>query len=710
MARYVPSERDQWARNNKLHDMAVSQQNNAARDARKIMDSIAGLVEKEREKTKRAAKDIRTSIRVKAAAEEKRILTTPVTQYSGGSHANPKPIVVWHWRVPMPANINTSVNGIKRSDAAPLLSLKPGGGVDNVPAALRSRLGGRDGFSEWASSTDEVLAEVERRYPIIARLRDDEFLAHLLGSAGVIKPDTSSIEEHGTYGVYKRPVNLVTVPVLTAVEVTPEGLELVFAHNSGDTAADWAKQLAGLRAEFNASGVHDASHLRITEDVKDASIRLRFDDAPSSFPRAIAPPPVLTSATVEEARRNYQNLEWKIGVDARGNELATSVIDVFHTMVVGETGAGKSVWINSLIEAWRPNGKVFLIDPKGVDYIALENTPGVVMRSETPAQHVVLVGEVVRELKRRERAAARGKRSGEGGGFGFEALLFVVDELSSLRIDIEGQWGVSGDKAFMRAVDLLLRKGRAFGIHVVLGNQDLYAESLPLSMQNNCQMLVALGTLTDRTLFSKFFPENVKDAAVRIGQRISSNNKGRALFVDREHGTVSEVQTYYAWSPGTTSLAPDAAPKVAPPTDEVRAAWEAADKVCQSLPRLYPRLGIKVDGPEWAEDTTVADLLNVPTVVLDDENMKPIPELLDYDHRRELDWIGAETWDDDDDPSTPEVVRHRATPKAESGVPAESLTPEQVASMTAEERDAWMREHARAQGYDVPDDDDGEAF
>jgi len=101
-------------------------------------------------------------------------------------------------------------------------------------------------------------------------------------------------------------------------------------------------------------------------------------------------------------------------------------------------------------------------------------------------------------------------------------------------------------------------------------------------------------------------------------------------------------------------------------------------------------------------------LLNVPTIVLDDENMQPIPELRDYDHRRELDWIGAETWDDDDDPSTPEVVRHRAEPKAGSGVPADAPTPEQVAAMSPEDREQWMKNHARAQGYDVPDD--GEAF
>lgn len=670
---YQPTAKDRYHEDRAEYTYQRNQRDRERNEARKILDSIPSLVEKEETKWRRAASDARKAIASTFEPLERAERTRPVTQYSGGSRAHPQPLIVWHWQCPMPEGCRVKISGESRRDAGPLLALGAGGGIgseDIFAAALRGQLGSRKAYPEWAKSVSAALKECEQRYPILGRLRDDRFLADLLVHAGVARTDKKNHPEQGTYGLYQRPITVVQVPVLVGVEISPDGLELRFAHESGVTAADWAKNLAGLRSEFGANGIHDASHLRIVEDPSDSSIRLHFDDAPSSFPRAVPPPPVLAAATVDEARANYRELEWKIGVDARGNEIAASVKDVFHTLVAGETGVGKSVWINSLIEAWRPNGKVFLIDPKGVDYIALENAPGVVMRSETPAQHVVLLGEVVRELKRRERTAGRSKRDGAGGGFSFEALLLVIDEVSSLLIDIEAKWGVSGVKAFLNAVDLLLRKGRAFGIHVVLGNQDLYADSIPVAMQNNCQMLVALGTLTDRTLGSKFFPESLKDSATRVGQRISSKNKGRALFVDREHGKVSEVQTYYAWSPGTTSLDPDADPKVAPPTAEVRAAWVEADKVCQSLPRLYPRLGIKVDGPDWAEDTTVADLLNVPTVVLDDENMQPIPELLPYDHRRELDWIGAETWDDDDDPSTPEVVRHHAAPKAEQGVPA----------------------------------------
>lgn len=670
---YQPTAKDRYHEDRAEYTYQRNQRDRERNEARKILDSIPSLVEKEETKWRRAADDARKAVAGTYEPLERAERTKPVTQYSGGSRAHPAPLIVWHWQCVMPEGCRVKISGESRRDAGPLLALGPGGGIgseDIFAAQLRGQLGSRKSYPEWARSVSAALKETETRYPILGKLRDDRFLADLLAHAGVARTDKKPRPEQGTYGLYQRPVTVVHVPVLIGVEISPDGLELRFAHESGVTAADWAKNLAGLRSEFGANGIHDASHLRIVEDPSDSSIRLHFDDAPSSFPRAVPPPPVLTAATVDEARANYRELEWKIGVDARGNEIAASIKDVFHTMVVGETGAGKSVWINSLIEAWRPSARVFLIDPKGVDYIALENAPGVVMRSETPAQHVVLLGEVVRELKRRERAAGRSKRDGAGGGFSFEALLLVIDELSSLRIDIEAKWGVSGDKAFMNAIDLLLRKGRAFGVHVVLGNQDLYADSIPLAMQNNCQMLVALGTLTDRTLGSKFFPESLKDAAVRIGQRISSKTKGRALFVDREHGKVSEVQTYYAWSPGTTSLDPDADPKVAPPTAEVRAAWVEADKVCQSLPRLYPRLGIKVESGDWAEDTTVTELLRVPTVVLDDENMQPIPEMLPYDHRRELDWIGAETWDDDDDPSTPEVVRHHAAPKAEQGVPA----------------------------------------
>ncbi|BBX38533.1 hypothetical protein [Mycolicibacterium mageritense] len=52
-------------------------------------------------------------------------------------------------------------------------------------SALRSKLGARDGFAAWATEVNEVLAEMEDRYPILADIRDDKVFAKMLSATGV---------------------------------------------------------------------------------------------------------------------------------------------------------------------------------------------------------------------------------------------------------------------------------------------------------------------------------------------------------------------------------------------------------------------------------------------------------------------------------------------------------------------------------------------
>ena len=91
-----------------------------------------------------------------------------------------------------------------------------------------------------------------------------------------------------------------------------------------------------------------------------------------------------------------------------------------------------------------------------------------------------------------------------------------------------------------------------------------------------------------------------------------------------------EFQSFYGWSPGTTSLAPDAPADVRPPTPEVRAAWERWVPISTAVPWIMPRLGIKVDGPDWADGEldAVADTATVP-LTNPDGTVKPGMEKFD---------------------------------------------------------------------------------
>ncbi|MBP2452497.1 FtsK/SpoIIIE domain-containing protein [Mycolicibacterium lutetiense] len=706
---YVPSERDRYMRQQKEYDYQRKRADSQHDAARKILDGIPALVEKEKEKVKKQAQATVAGIRKSAETEEKRLLTTPVTQYSGGAHGNPDPIVVWHWRVPMPAAINISVEGVKRTDAGPVLALQPGGGIateDIIPMMLSTKLGGRSEFAAWAGEVSEVLAEMEQRYPILADIRDDAVFARMLSATGVNRDEKSALEERGAYGTtYSRPRTVVHVPVLTAVDITPEGLELTFAHDDTRRAGDiGGATLDRLRSAFNAGGVHNAKNL-VAHDGDDGELILSFRDAPSHFPAAVAPPAVAVVTTKEDSAKAYPGMTWQLGVDARGNVITPKLEKFPHVLVAGSTGGGKSVWIRSAVEALRVQAaQIWLVDGKQSDYIALADLPGVRMVTTEPAAHVVAVSEVFEELQARRAAAAKAKAAGVEKPYEkYAPCVLVIDEFATVR----DEWRThakktrGSDEGVIGMIAALLRVGREARCHVVLSSQDIYVENIPQAWQDNLPLFVSLGAPSPRTLAGGAIPEALRDDAQRIGDRISRDTPGRSLYVDRAAFAVREVQSFYGYSPGTTPL-------TAAPTPEVRAAWAVSEKAAAAVPWLYPRVGIKTEDPSW-RDGTLDELADTPTVALTDRTGALLAGREGYDPLRP-DWNGAAATggrkrraaSDFIDVDGDGVDDRDQVPTPPS---ADSPSPAQVANMTPEEKAAWMRAHAARMGL-IPADEE----
>lgn len=707
----------------------------------KANDVRWNLDEKLRSAEERAAKEAHSAaaeIDRDGEKELRRLLSQTVQQWSGGIK---KRTVIWHWRTPNPT--------LERKDVGPLYmiprdpSYRQQGQAATENPKFQSLLRTPEG-QEWAKSVHAAIAEMRERYPFLPKLcREREWLGEKLHRAGVTetkrKPDTVQTE----YGAVDRTIEIIRVPVLDHIEIGEEGLVLVFEHHAGDNAQAWASKVPALRNIFRSVGV-DATRLHVTDGLKDGSVRLEFSDAPSAFPPAVAPWVTEPVQSVAEAHAKYQDFRWPLGLDARGNVIAPSIKEVYHVLAVGGTGSGKSVWMRGLIESARLSGfKVFLVDGKQADYPALQNSPGVVMRSSDAAQHVVLIAKVLRELEKRQAISEQRKAEGHPDPYDFDPILLVADEFASVRDDVLALFDGKANamKPWLNAIAAIARKGRQMRVHMVLASQDLYVENIPNQWQGNFQLLVSLGEIEDKTLDTKFIPEKLKDEAKRVGSKITRKNRGRGLFVDKvdaQNIKIVEFQSFYSFSPGSTSLAEDAPPDAAPPTEEVRAVWQQQLRASEQMPRLYSRLGIKVEDSDWAKDSDVAKgadcvaLMNTPTITLDDKNagFAPIPERVQYDHRTPQ-WLGRESvgapsidLDDDDDDFGLGAAQ---APVTETEAEAEELSDDELVSnldeamtkvkaesappakdpkeMTPEEKHEEIKRLARLAGHHVPGDD-----
>lgn len=644
-ARRAALARQQHARDEFMWRQDVRRQEQAHRDL--LRDSDAA--DAERARTEERVKTILTRAQSDAertagevskrfAAEERRLLGAPITRYSGATRNLASGLIVWHWRAACPPSLAARL-GVQRSDAGPLAVLRPGGGLvagDSAPdvfVGLDALLLDDAEFMSWARTVAELWHGVTTRYQILGKLRDDDWWARVSESAGIADSQVNSETLTGRYGPVDRKVTTVSIPSIAGVEIGQDGLEISFEHAPNASAAKWAKGLDLLKNGFRAAGM-DSSNLRLA-DTADGGVRMVFDDAPSSFPAAVCiEPPSAVASSNADAIRRYEGAAWTLGVDARGKAIQFPIEDFPHVLVVGGTGAGKSVWARSIIEMFRTGytdpdtGKdtaggftCYVSSGKVTDFVTLSKLPGVAMVAGDAAQTAVMVHAVRQEAERRYDEAAAAKLRGETRAFDYAPVVLFLDEWGATWLSLSSMYKSTSD--FESDIDWILRVGREARVHVVLLSQTIRktgAGAVPGSWQANLGLTISLGNPEPETLNNPaVFPGGSRERAEMLGSRIAGK-RGRGMAV--LEGAVTEFQSYYVWSPGTTSLAPDADKKVSPPTPEVRALWERWEPVSASVPWLSPRLGLRVDGPDWAgtpgEKTDLKDVLATPIVALTD--------------------------------------------------------------------------------------------
>jgi DNA segregation ATPase FtsK/SpoIIIE-like protein len=175
-----------------------------------------------------------------------------------------------------------------------------------------------------------------------------------------------------------------------------------------------------------------------------------------------------------------------------------------HALIAGKTGSGKSTLMHALITSlalnYSPNEiQFYLIDfKKGVefklyDHYKLPHARVIAIESEREFGLSVLE-QLDRELKRRGdlfREFAVQDVAGfrqSGNGEPMPRILLIIDEFQEIFVEDDK---IAQDAALI--LDRLVRQGRAFGMHVLLGSQTLGGSySLPRATMGQMAVRVAL--------------------------------------------------------------------------------------------------------------------------------------------------------------------------------------------------------------------------
>lgn len=299
---------------------------------------------------------------------------------------------------------------------------------------------------------------------------------------------------------------------------------------------------------------------RIEKHVQDIALALRAESV-----RIIAPIPGTDKVGIEVPRAEREQVdlteslmkpgsfEIPIGIDLYGTIVRKDLRQMPHLLVAGATGAGKSVFINGLIHtliSQVPSHqlKMVLIDPKQVELSQWENESHL----KSPIVYSVYdavktLNGLVREMEARfSELKKAGVRSIEKYGGSMPYILVVIDEFADLIMSnekvaytdvVSGEKGVKivSGQDIETSVVRLAQKGRAAGIHLVIGTQRPSVNVITGLIKANIPTRVAF--MVASQIDSQVILD-VKGAEDLLG-------KGDMLFLDPSAKGLTRLQGFY---------------------------------------------------------------------------------------------------------------------------------------------------------------------
>ena len=178
----------------------------------------------------------------------------------------------------------------------------------------------------------------------------------------------------------------------------------------------------------------------------------------------------------ERFLKSSSKLTLGLGRDISGEPVIADLTRMPHLLVAGQTGAGKSVSVNSMImsilfKASPREVRMLMIDPKLIELSMYEDIPHLISPVITnPKQAAEALRKMVFEMERRYRLLAeKGARNIEG--FNRVAphdeqipyIVIFIDELADLMF--------ASSREVEDSITRLAQMARAAGIHLIIGTQ-----------------------------------------------------------------------------------------------------------------------------------------------------------------------------------------------------------------------------------------------
>lgn len=492
---YTPTDRDRW----NAQQRAIAEQRRRIEADRKEAARIRAQSAKDelahRKNISKMQQDAVDQIEKEAEDEEKALLTKPAIKRTGGTGNSTEPLIVWHHRAEPPADMTVKQ---RRKGLGAILILPKGGGYSSADAAitwLRAKNPGLDvEHPEFVAAHKTALAEMWG-CSIIAKLADDKAMGKIFYAAGVTSDTSRKETVTGEYGVYEKPVTRRHVPELKEVIIRASGLELIYRHHLGDSAAQWNKgdKKEALRAAFRSLGV-DAGNMEIS-DTKTGDVRIAFNDRdPFDSLKGMT-----TGTWDDEKCRSL------LGIDHHGREVWINWKDASGMVVGGVIGSGKTASMLPVFAGMKDNCELFVFDGKAQrDLDSLQHIARVYDNSgdiDAPLATLEML-ERLRKLRgdaifKKWKAAnfwhLTSAQRREADMFPIfvlldEAQLWLKLSTNKERAKIQAQ--------ISELVWTLITKGRSAGIVLILTTQRPSAETISTDIRDNVKLKLCFKVTT----------------------------------------------------------------------------------------------------------------------------------------------------------------------------------------------------------------------